>query len=56
LDVGLAGIGGLGIVLLAIMLDRITQVLGQANPVPWQKRGPIGLAWGLLSPQKAPSS
>ncbi len=30
LDVGLAGIGGLAIVLLAIVLDRITQSLGQA--------------------------
>ncbi|MGH6900837.1 MAG: ABC transporter permease [Geminicoccaceae bacterium] len=28
LDVGLAALGGLGIVLLAIMLDRITQALG----------------------------
>ena len=30
LDVGLASVGGLGIVLLAIMLDRLTQVI--ANP------------------------
>ena len=29
-DVGLAAVGGLGIVLLAIMLDRLTQAI--ANP------------------------
>lgn len=28
LDMGLAAVGGLGIVILAILLDRITQVLG----------------------------
>ena len=43
LDVGLAAVGGLGIVLLAVMLDRITQAVGKADdPVPWQERGPIG--------------
>jgi glycine betaine/proline transport system permease protein len=31
LDIGLATIGGLAIVLLAIILDRITQALGQKN-------------------------
>lgn len=31
LDVGLAAVGGLGIVLLAIMLDRITQAIAQNN-------------------------
>lgn len=31
LDVGLAAVGGLGIVLLAIMLDRITQALAKPN-------------------------
>ncbi|MGK7876637.1 MAG: ABC transporter permease [Xenococcaceae cyanobacterium] len=31
LDVGLAAVGGLGIVLLAIMLDRITQAVGKPN-------------------------
>jgi len=31
LDVGLAALGGLGIVLLAIVLDRITQALGDAR-------------------------
>lgn len=32
LDVGVAAVGGLGIVLLAIILDRITQGLSKGNP------------------------
>ncbi len=45
LDMGLATIGGLGIVLLAISLDRITQAMGQPrrNSRHWWKTGPIGL-------------
>ncbi|NEP62520.1 MAG: ABC transporter permease subunit, partial [Symploca sp. SIO2G7] len=50
LDVGLAAVGGLGIVLIAVMLDRIAQAVGQSqNQLPWQKRGPIGFVrsqWG----------
>ncbi|MCH2050583.1 MAG: glycine betaine/L-proline ABC transporter substrate-binding protein ProX [Trichodesmium sp. ALOHA_ZT_67] len=42
LNVGLAAIGGLGIVLIAIMLDRITQGVSQGNIQSWQDRGPIG--------------
>ncbi len=37
LDVGLAAVGGLGIVLLAIMLDRFTQAI--ATPEPNSKNG-----------------
>lgn len=33
LDVGYAGIGGLGIVLMAIILDRVTQALGDTDAV-----------------------
>ncbi len=50
LDVGLAALGGIGIVLLAIMLDRITQALGdtEARIKAGQRRqtllGRIGLA------------
>ena len=50
LDVGLAAVGGLGIVLIAVMLDRIAQAVGQSNSqLPWQQRGPIGFIlsrWG----------
>ena len=42
LNVGLAAIGGLGIVLIAIMLDRITQSISQGNIDSWQYRGLIG--------------
>ena len=48
LDMGLAAIGGLAIVLLAILLDRITQSMGQqpkdAN-IRWYQREP--LSWIL---------
>ena len=50
LDVGLAAVGGLGIVLIAIMLDRIAQAVGQSkSELSWQERGPIGFVrskWG----------
>ena len=48
LDMGLAAVGGLAIVLLAILLDRITQVMGQqpkSTKVRWFHREP--LAWIL---------
>jgi len=45
LDMGLATVGGLGIVLLAILLDRITQAMGQPRRGVrhWWQTGPIGL-------------
>lgn len=50
LDMGLATVGGLGIVILAIVLDRLTQALSQPqrHGQPWYQRGPIGLANRLL--------
>lgn len=48
LDMGLATIGGLGIVLLAVTLDRITQAMGQARRnISWFQRGPVGLVAAL---------
>ena len=39
LDVGYAGIGGIGIVLMAIILDRITQALGDGEGARQRKSG-----------------
>ncbi|QXL85372.1 glycine betaine/L-proline ABC transporter permease ProW [Comamonas sp. NLF-1-9] len=45
LDMGLATVGGLGIVLLAIVLDRITQAMGEPRRggERWYSGGPLGL-------------
>ncbi|MEQ4925135.1 glycine betaine/L-proline ABC transporter permease ProW [Proteus hauseri] len=47
LDMGLAAVGGAGIVILAIILDRLTQSLGQNSRSKgnrrWYLTGPIGL-------------
>lgn len=46
LDMGLAAVGGLGIVLLAIVIDRMTQTFATAKRRPeekWYTRGPAGL-------------
>jgi glycine betaine/proline transport system permease protein len=45
LDVGLASLGGIGIVLIAIVLDRITQALGRPGP-PVARSG-----WRWLLPE-----
>jgi glycine betaine/proline transport system permease protein len=51
LDMGLATIGGVGIVILAIILDRMTQAVGQARrdkPTRhWYESGPAGLVMRL---------
>jgi len=52
LDIGLAAVGGLGIVLLAIILDRITQTVGKNNRLSWKHRGIIGLILNYLDPKK----
>ncbi|RMX11148.1 proline/glycine betaine ABC transporter permease ProW [Vandammella animalimorsus] len=56
LDMGLATVGGLGIVLLAIMLDRITQAMGQPRRAgqSWLQQGPLGLLGRLW--RRAPAA
>lgn len=50
LDVGLASVGGVGIVLIAVMLDRITRSLGKTSErTPWQERGPM--SWFVKQPK-----
>jgi len=52
LDMGLATVGGVGIVLLAIVLDRITQAMGEEKRHKgirhWYETGPAGLLRSLL--------
>lgn len=52
LDAGKAIVGGLGIVMLAIVLDRITQGLGRSGRdrghKPWWHTGPVGVVARLL--------
>ncbi|MGH8463570.1 MAG: glycine betaine/L-proline ABC transporter permease ProW, partial [Pseudomonas sp.] len=47
LDMGLASVGGAGIVILAIILDRLTQSMGRDSRSKgghrWFTRGPVGL-------------
>jgi len=56
LDVGLATVGGLGIVLLAIAIDRVSQGFAQdarsRNHLKWHEAGPIGLVRKLVINKK----
>lgn len=52
LDMGLATVGGLGLVLLAIFLDRLTQAMGENSTKSrsghWYESGPVGVVVGLF--------
>ncbi|MEZ2127843.1 ABC transporter permease [Sinorhizobium sp. CB7] len=49
LDIGLATVGGLGIVALAIVLDRLTQALARPRKRgEWLTRGPIGIVRSFI--------
>lgn len=56
LDVGLATVGGIGIVILAIVLDRMTQALGQdartRGTRHWYESGPAKWVVGLIKKRK----
>lgn len=60
LDMGLAAVGGVGIVLLAIVLDRITQSMGEQErkqpAARWYQTGPLGLATNLFKSNKSQAS
>ena len=55
LDVGLAAIGGLGIVMLAVVLDRMTQTLSEPKRKPGETwaQGPIGFLRGHVKSRQA---
>lgn len=52
LDAGKAIVGGLGIVLLAVVLDRITQGVGESGRTRqhrhWWMQGLIGIVIGMI--------
>ena len=55
LDIGLAAVGGLGIVLLAVILDRLTQAMGQKDKndkTRWFQKGLIGFIYRLQNKEK----
>ncbi len=58
LDMGLAAVGGVGIVILAIILDRLTQSLGrdarERGTRHWYDSGPVGLVLSRINRVKKP--
>ena len=58
LDMGIATVGGLGIVMLAIVLDRLTQSMAESSrgrgSESWRERGPAGLFLRWTGARRAP--
>ena len=50
LDVGLAAVGGIGIVILAMILDRITRGIAERSrdQLPWMQREFIGFIRSVI--------
>lgn len=48
LDMGLAAVGGFGIVILAVILDRVTQAMAVRREGRITRRGPIGMVRVLI--------
>jgi glycine betaine/proline transport system permease protein len=57
LDVGLAAVGGIGIVIMAVVLDRLTQAIGDPpkDGLSWHERGPIGFVRDLMAKKGTPA-
>ena len=57
LDMGMAAIGGLGVVLLAVTLDRITQAMGtpRKGVRHWWQAGPAGLLLRTVARLRQPA-
>ena len=58
LDMGMAAIGGLGVVLLAVTLDRITQAMGtpRKGVRHWWQTGPAGLVVRAVARVRQPAA
>ncbi|NJL99381.1 MAG: ABC transporter permease subunit [Synechococcaceae cyanobacterium SM2_3_2] len=56
LDVGMAATGGVSILAMAIILDRVTQSIGRIGfQRSWHQQGPVGLLYRLTRDQGSPS-